>query len=160
MPTIRELLKSFRVKSKEKTRDFINDAKNKTSETYNKVLDTDVDELKAKTNQMGGKVKEAFKGGVVETKDDIGDIIPIIGNFILFLVIPYPLLFFYGFIGNDIRFDLMLLSIILVPTFFYAFSSVPTKVSNVRKSAYSALFISFLTFPIVAEYLNYKLINF
>ena len=52
MPTIRELLKSFRVKSKEKTRDFINDTKNKTSETYNKILDTDVDELKAKTNQM------------------------------------------------------------------------------------------------------------
>jgi len=160
MPTIRELLKNFGAKSKEKTKEFMNDAKNKTSETYNKILDTDVDELKLKTTKLGGKVKEAFKGGVVETKDDLGDIIPIIGNFILFLFIPYPLLFFYGFIGNDIRFDLMLLSIILVPTLFYAFTGLPPETSNIRKAGYLALFISFLTFPILAEYLNYKLMNF
>jgi len=156
MVTIREWLKEKREGSKRKAAELFKNTKDKTSETYNKVLDTEIDDIKNKTKET---VSEGAKLAA-EAKEGIKSEFPAFITFFIWLALPYIIFFFYrlsfdGWLDSPINlFAIPVLIVGLLLTINTAASKYQDTLKSWARTM--AVFISLISFPAVSEYYDYK----
>ena len=163
MVTIREWLKEKREGSKRKAAELFKNTKDKTSETYNKVLDTEIDDIKNKTKETvseGAKLAE-------EAKEGIKSEFPAFVTFFIWLALPYIIFFFYrlsfdGWANNMQSIFAFPVNIFVIPVLIVGLlltiNTAASKYQDTLKSwaRTMAVFISLISFPAVSEYFDFK----
>ena len=163
MVTIREWLKQKREGSKRKAAELFKNTKDKTSETYNKVLDTEIDDIKNKTRQT---LSEGAKLAG-EAKEGIKSEFPVFIIFFVWLLLPYTIFYFYrlsfdGWANNMQSLFAFPVNIFVIPVLIVGLLlTINTATSKYQDNLKSwartmAVSISLLTFPAVSEYFDYK----
>lgn len=156
MVTIREWLKQKKESGKRKAAELFKNTKDKTSETYNKVLDTEIDDIKKKAKATIDKVDDAAYEGSQQLKSEI----PVFISFFIWLVVPYIFISVYRYSFDSMEnFPVNILGVFTISigallTLITIFARPKNKLKSFART--TAVFLSLLTFPIASEYFDYR----
>ena len=163
MVTIREWLKEKRESSKRKAAELFKNTKDKTTETYNKVLDTEVEDIKNKTKKFKQKARETIDkvdDAAYEGSQQLKSEIPAFISFFVWLVLPYIFIsvYRYSFDGMEDSpvniLGVFMISIGALLTLTTVFARPKNKLKGFART--TAVFFSLLTFPLASEYFDYR----
>lgn len=156
MVTIREWLKQKKESSKSKAAELIKNTKDKTSETYNKVLDTEIDDIKKKSRETIDKVDDALYEGSKQLKSEL----PAFLTFFIWLILPYIFFIFYRFSFDDWKgepFNIFAVVVLLIGAVLTLVTTTSKNKNPLKSFARTtAVLISLLSFPFASEYFDYR----